>query len=663
MRIAPLLLLFALLLAATGQGRAQGGDSLPVNIGVNVGGVNDYAVESFFVDSMKQSRHWGSPATPWDEAASVDAQGWPTQDAGVVILCCLADANGNSELPGTYSLSFSGIATVNFVVYPGTVTNMQYDAATNTSTADVTLTDSGSGTSLMLAFTNTQRTASSPVGSGVTQVTLIRPATAPNGQAWWTAPGQVFTSPFLALLAPFTTLRFMDFTATNGQTVKNWQQRTTPQDATQQTPAGAAWEYAILLANSLHKDIWINIPDEADDTYVTDLANLIHTTLDPSLHVWTEYSNEVWNFSFPQAAWNQQQAEREVKQDPQSPLALGCHHLERCRYVWGARRVGLRAVQIGQQFNAVFGAGNTIVRPVYATQVGQTYFVDLVLGMVDKAFGEPSHFLYALAQAPYWAGDNSIDGLSAGAELLNAFHDLETLVQPERAFAAWATNWGLRSVTYEGGPGMSGEASLQGKIDANTSSAMGGLVTESLRMAVSHGESLYMYYNDAGQYGQYGMWGLTQDVFDLTTPKLLGVSAAFADGQETLNVGARLPAIVQAGYPDFCAGHQYVVTGKAYAYFNQGGSCSYLVNAPRTGNYSIVLNVGSYNAAPTSAFVADNRHVVANVTVPYTDGNVMDWTDTQPATIKLTAGLHVLTIGSHTPEGFGMQYFNVVRAP
>jgi hypothetical protein len=38
------------------------------------------------------------------------------------------------------------------------------------------------------------------------------------------------------------------------------------------------------------------IPAEADDNYVAQLASLMHNTLDPSLHVYTEYSNEVWNF-------------------------------------------------------------------------------------------------------------------------------------------------------------------------------------------------------------------------------------------------------------------------------------------------------------------------------------------------------------------------------
>jgi hypothetical protein len=632
---------------------------MPVDIGVNVGGVSDYAVESFFVDAMKQARHWGSAATPWDEAASVDALGWPTQDAGVVVLCCVADKNGRTELSGTYTLSFQGIATVAFVAYPGTVGAMQYDAATNTSTATLTLADSGSGTSLMLSFTNTQRSASAVVGSGITNVTVLRPQHAPGGQVWWTTPGQVFTTPFLTLLRPFTTLRFMDFTATNGNPVSAWSQRTTLQSATQQSPNGAAWEYVILLANTLHKDIWINVPDQAGADYVTQLARLMHGSLDPSLHIWLEYSNEVWNFEFAQASRNQAAAEAIVAANPKSPLAIGCPDYDNCRYEWGERLVGLQALQNGQIFRSIFGAQAAMVRPVYATQVGQTYFVSLVLSMVQAAFGPPGKYFYALAQAPYWSGDNSIDGLTAEQELANAAANLATLEAPEQAFAVWAAEYGLRSVTYEGGPGMSGTASLDAKIAANRSASIGPLVAQSLRQAAGDGISLYMYYNDAGGYGQYGMWGFTESVFDLNTPKLEAFRQVRAEGSEPLTAGNLLPATITVGTPDICAGSEYVVQGGAYAYVNHGGSCGYLLNVQAAGSYTVTLGVGNYGSATTGSLLVD-RVASGSFAVPYTGGNVLNWTNTS-ATLALSAGLHVLSVKAGA-GAFGFQSLAVVAA-
>ena len=631
----------------------------PVDIGVNIGSVNDYAVQSFFVDAMKQSRHWGTPGSPWDEAAATDAQGWPTQDAGVFVLCCVADAAGGSLIAGAYQLSFRGLASVAFTIGgSGSVTAMAYNAATNTSTAQVNLADNGAGTSLILSFTGTQRSAASPVGSGVTGVTLTRPQTAPNGQAWWERPGQVFTTPYLNLLRRFSTFRYMDFTATNGVTLTSWSQRTTPQMASQQNQQGAAWEYAILLANTLHRDMWVNIPDQADDDYVTQLATLIHATLNPSLHVYVEYSNEVWNYSFGQASRNQAAAEAIVAANPNSPLAIGCADYDSCRYEWGERLVGLNAVQDGQIFRTAFGANAQAVRPVYATQLGQTYFVSLVFSMIQASMPNPvSAYLYAIAQAPYWTGDNTLDNLSPHQELANASANLATLAGPEHDFAVWATNYGIHSLTYEGGPGLSGTPSLPAKIAVNRTAAMGAQVRTALRSAIGSGVGLYMYYDDAGQYGQYGMWGLTENVFDTATPKLEAIAAVRRDAAEPLAVGTRLPATIPANPPDTCTGGEYTQPG--YLYLGAGGMCGFLVNVPASGNYAVTLSVGTYGAATQANLLVDQANA-APVAIPGTGGNLTNWTATAPVMLSRTAGLHVLSV-SASGTGFGMQTVSVAR--
>ena len=631
----------------------------PVDIGVNIGSVNDYAVQSFFVDAMKQSRHWGTPGTPWDEAAVVDAQGWPTQDAGVFVLCCVADSAGHSLIAGTYQLSFHGMASVAFSVGgSGSVTGMAYNATTNISTAQVNLTDNGAGTSLILSFTGTQRDAAAPVGSGVANVTLTRPQAAPNGQTWWERPGQVFTTPYLNLLRRFSTFRFMDFTATNGVTLTKWSQRTTPQMASQQNQQGAAWEYAILLANTLHRDMWVNIPDQADDDYVTQLATLIHTTLNPSLHVYVEYSNEVWNYAFGQAGRNQAAAEAIVAANPNSPLAIGCADYDSCRYEWGERLVGLHAVQDGQIFRTAFGANAQAVRPVYATQLGQTYFVSLVFSMIQASMPSPvSAYLYAIAQAPYWTGDNALDNLSQKQELANASANLATLAGPEHDFAVWATNYGIHSLTYEGGPGLSGTPSLPAKIGANRTAAMGAQVRTALRSAIGHGVALYMYYDDAGEYGQYGMWGLTENVFDTVTPKLEAIAAVRRDVSEMLAVGTSLPATIPANPPDTCTGGEYTEPG--YLYLGAGATCGFLVNVPASGNYAVTLSVGTYGTATQASLLID-RASAASVTIPATSGNLTAWTSTAPVTLSLTAGLHVLSV-SASGTAFGVQNFSAAQ--
>jgi hypothetical protein len=109
-----------------------------------------------------------------------------------------------------------------------------------------------------------------------------------------------------------------------------------------------------------------------------------------------------------------------------------------------------------------------------------------------------------------------------------------------------------------------------------------------------------------------------------------------------------------------CTGSEYIVTGNSYAYFNQGGSCTYLVNVPATGQYSVVLSAGTYGAATTGTLL-DNRRAISSIAVPYTNGNVLDWTNTTPVTVPLTAGLHMLSVKA-PQAAFGMQSLTVVAA-
>src|SRR5207237_4065230 len=108
-------------------------------------------------------------------------------------------------------------------------------------TADVTYNplDGETGWYIAIRVQNTRRTPTSPVGSGLTNVHMIRPG-------YDAANPPTFTREFLDHLKRFSTLRFMDWTSTNSSTVVNWSDRTLPTG--RQTVHGVAWEYVIELA-------------------------------------------------------------------------------------------------------------------------------------------------------------------------------------------------------------------------------------------------------------------------------------------------------------------------------------------------------------------------------------------------------------------------------
>jgi hypothetical protein len=343
-------------------------------LGVNLTSLADWSPQMLFADAMRESRRFGSPGTPWDQSAPVDAAGWPTRDFGSVIL---DPAGGIPD--GSYALSFTGQARkILPVACAASIQNVAYNPATNTTTATVTVSGQSQ---LDLAFTGTQRTAGSPLNSGLTNVRLMMPVSPGSSTSY--DPSVTFNSAAESLLGQFTTIRFMDYTATNGSPQVNWSDRPLPSAA--QFRAGP-WEYAVQLANETGKDMWINVPEQATDAYITNLANLINygsdgtnpytgpqaqpafPGLNPNLKVYVEFSNEVWNYAFPQAGQNLNAAVAEVAAG-NSPLNYdGTTN----QYNWAERRVANRTVAISNIFRSVFGSGQmtTRVRPVLEWQYG-----------------------------------------------------------------------------------------------------------------------------------------------------------------------------------------------------------------------------------------------------------------------------------------------------
>ena len=150
----------------------------------------------------------------------------------------------------------------------------------------------------------------------------------------------------------------MDFVQTNNNPVVNWSDRTQPTDATQtkvavpgdlQASKGIAWEYAIDLANAVHKDVWVNIPIGATDDYVRNLAAMLRDRLAPDLNIYVEYSNEVWNTAFSQYQTNLDLAKAEVAANPSSESGLEGATSPDTR---ANRRYARRAKQISDLFRA-----------------------------------------------------------------------------------------------------------------------------------------------------------------------------------------------------------------------------------------------------------------------------------------------------------------------
>ena len=346
-------------------------------IGVNLEAVIDYARSMTFVDTIKSARKFGSPAAPWDEVAAVDEHGWPTGDAGVVVI-----ADTPVE-PGDYAFFCTGKCDLKLVNTDGSVRGLSYDPGANATWATVTIGDKSKN--LFLSFTGTS--------GGLKNIRLLRPGYALDTK-------EVFSKEFLAAIAPFSTLRLMDFTHTNNNNIVDWKERAAPDDALQSSDRGVAWEYGIMLANQTKKDLWINVPIRASDDYVKQLATLLKEKLDKDRAVYVEYSNEVWNSGFKQFGLNGDAARAEVAA---GEATLNDGGKDDNQYYWAWKRVPKKLLTISAIFKDVFGAEelNKRFRPILASQAANSFMARMQVEYVEKNAGPPSHFIYGIAGAPY----------------------------------------------------------------------------------------------------------------------------------------------------------------------------------------------------------------------------------------------------------------------
>jgi hypothetical protein len=499
------------------------------SLGVNLAAVNDWDPAQPFADAMKGARHFGSVGQPSDEAAPVDAAGWPTGDAGVVVMV------GVPHMAGTYRLTFTGSASVGVNAAWDASTHVagaSYDAASNTTSADVVV--GAAEQNLFLTFTGQ--------AGGVKAVKLMRPGHGPT---------ELFSQPFLARLASFRVLRLMDFLHTNGNTQTNWTDRSLPGSASQQVrptgpsssstaTVGVAWEYVVLLANQAGKDIWINLPHQATDDYVTRLAQLLRygsdgvnpytspqanpvfPPLDPSHKVYVEWSNELWNGGFAQSTWLGARADAAVAAgDPDLLYDGNTNH-----YSIMFRLVGRRSMEVSNLFRAVFGDADmlTRIRPVLPGQIANSGTISEPLAYLAARHGGAARYFYAAAGAPYVTVNNDDAGTRAGLTLDTIFSEMTSYAEVNvhtwmKAFSKLASDNGLKMVAYEGGQHLYGTGSTDAKVAAQLDPRMKDVLLLNYANWYASGGDLFVYYTLCSSWDRYGSWGLSPDITSEAGPK------------------------------------------------------------------------------------------------------------------------------------------------
>lgn len=330
-------------------------------------------------------------------------------------------------------------------------------------------------------------------------------------------PNMEFDPTFLANVKKYNTIRFMDWEQTNDNAPVTWATRTRPGLSYYIGDDGYAIEYMIDLCNQAHANMWITVPWNGDDDYVRRFAQLVRDRLDPSLKVYVEVSNEVWNWNFKVAtqAYNEGLAENIFPDNPDNK--------NKVRFFRQAEKIG----QVMDIWTDVFsGQMGRLVR-VAAAQ-NWDYVADLIMGFRDTATK-----VDAVASAPYF--NLNLDKYPIDPNDLQgtAFTPLSAKIDKVFADAmkvkGIADRYGKRYITYE-----AGQSVLGGTVDQiallNRDPRMGLLYTEYMTKWQQQFGDLMMLFNDISPISKFGAWGLQeyQNAPLSQSPKALAVNRFLA---------------------------------------------------------------------------------------------------------------------------------------
>jgi len=265
-------------------------------LGINLAEVVGWSTELPFIDVMHNATRWiGHLPNQWGgldeddlfEAGVLNADGWPNgvpRNARRVSTSVLVDLPAEmTSTAGTWHARWEGTAYLGFA---GSARNVRY--GDNSATFSF---EPGHG-GVLIEFNR----------GSVLNLSIVHERHLNRFVA-----GEVFNPDWLARVGDLEQLRFMDWTLTNNSEVSGWHERARVADYSW-SRRGVPLEILIRLANDTGAEPWFTLPHLADDEYVWQFALMVHDALDPELRAWFEFSNEVWNWSFAQADWAEQNA-------------------------------------------------------------------------------------------------------------------------------------------------------------------------------------------------------------------------------------------------------------------------------------------------------------------------------------------------------------------
>ena len=417
------------------------------SIGINTeqpqGGADNVAVPMPFVDIFRTAR----PFKEFSGNVVLDDNGWVTTTdtaAGKYYAKTkLLQGSLNHSIPsGTYTIFYEGAGYLEFGG-GGPVSNHQKLVGDHQDTVELTLKDAITGETN--AINLNIKGISAGDGNYLKNIRIVMPGGTCAGNPFIRVDSQmdcpnnasfesfaerlkndrnaiIFNPDYLLFLRQYKVIRMMNMMeaslkhtcaseATCPASLGTWADRASMDDAIWggsddplRTPyaehKGVAIEAVVALANTLKRDMWINIPHFAKDDYVSHFAQYVFDHLDPSLRVYIEYSNEVWNAGF--AGHDYITAKGVAEGLNTVPANFIGTNRDDPNYFARLRYFSKRSVEIFSIWQSTFGTNADRLERVLGSFIGDKILTEQMIKYVSDELGQDK--IDAIAIAPYFYG-------------------------------------------------------------------------------------------------------------------------------------------------------------------------------------------------------------------------------------------------------------------
>ena len=333
------------------QANADGFGLGDPSLAMGLAKITDWSRQQPFLDRMKTARRWvghlpgqwgGWSSDALEDGGYLDEQGWvwgiPPELASVESFILTEQSKAAQSLKGLYRVTYEGQGDL-------AVTGRARVVKQKPGEIWFDYTPGRGLVGLKIRKTDPERS-----GDYIRNIVVLHEAHIELHEA-----GALFNPDWIDRVADLRLVRFMDWMVANGSPVSSWDDRPRTTDFSY-TWRGVPIEVMLALVNEIGADMWVTLPHMADDTYVRRFAGMVKQGLDPGLRVFAEYSNEMWNFGFPQTRWAREQAEARWGRDAPKDAWI--------------QYAGMRAAEVADIWAEVFGEEEERLTRVVAVHTG-----------------------------------------------------------------------------------------------------------------------------------------------------------------------------------------------------------------------------------------------------------------------------------------------------